>query len=228
MVMGLLSFLLAGCQSVADATGARTAAVTATEQRMAGQIRAREDRLLERQAFQVQGGLGIWTDEESVSARVLWQQDADQLNLTLTGPLGMGTLELVSTAAGASITRGDTLLATGRSPDDTLRRVLALAAPVPVGELAFWIRGLPGNANSVARDTQGRLLSLRYVDDEGTSWHARFRRYSSWDGVQVPALITASGGDYSVRLVLKDWLYPTPSAAPEKVGPYIRLPIPGR
>ena len=155
--------------------------------------------------FGFRGGLGIWTDEQSVSARIVWQQSKQQLQVQLSGPLGIGDMQLVDGPERAILKRAGQLVSEGPVVDQVLQEGLGLAAPVPVQQLQQWVKGLPGNAKSVETDAQGKLSSLQFMDELGTRWEARFLRYSDLDGLKVPSLITASGGEYSVRLVLKDW-----------------------
>ncbi len=222
--MACVLFSLSGCQSPRDAVSGHGA----DQDQLAALIRQRETALDARNTFQVDGGLGIWTDTESISARLDWQQNPGGLNLTLAGPLGMGTLLLIDDGTLVTLNRGGKTVAQGKVADTVLQQGLGLAAPVPVNELGFWIRGLPGNATAVVRDVEGKLSSLRYTDTQGTHWQARFRRYGVWDGIDVPSLITASGGPFSVRLRLKDWQYAAITIVPAKPESNNRLPIPGR
>jgi len=178
--------------------------------------------------FGFRGGLGIWTDEQSISARLTWQQTPEQLEVQLSGPLGIGDLQLIDKAGLAVLSRAGAPVAEGPLVDAVLQRGLQLAAPVPVRQLQQWVKGLPGNAESVEKDEQGRLSSLRYRDEQGTSWEARFLKYSILDGLPVPSLITASGGEYSVRLVLRDWRSEIISPVPDKEQSNTRLAIPTR
>lgn len=178
--------------------------------------------------FGFRGGLGIWTDEQSISARLTWQQSPEQLEVQLSGPLGIGDMQLLDRAGFAVLSRAGAAVAEGPLVDTVLQRGLQLAAPVPVRQLQQWVKGLPGNAESVEKDEQGRLSSLQYRDEQGTRWEARFLKYSNLDGLPVPSLITASGGDYSVRLVLKDWRREITSSVPEKEQSNTRLAIPTR
>ena len=223
-VMVCALFTLSGCQTPREADSGHGAAPS----QLAALIRQREAALHARNTFQVGGGLGIWTDTESISARLNWQQNPGGLNLTLAGPLGMGTLLLTDDGDLVTLNRGDKTVAQGQVADTVLQQGLGLAAPVPVNELGFWIRGLPGNATAVVRDEQGKLSSLRYIDKQGTHWQARFLRYVAWDGMDVPSLITASGGPYSVRLRLKNWQHAAITIIPARPESNNRLPIPGR
>ena len=222
--MTCVLFILSGCQSPREPASE----LGSDQESLAAQIRLREITLDARNTFQVGGGLGIWTDTESISAKLDWQQNPGGLNLTLTGPLGMGTLLLIDDGTLVTLNRGDKTVAQGKIADIVLQQGLGLAAPVPVNELSFWIRGLPGNATAVVRDEEGKLSSLRYTDTQGTKWQARILRYTAWDGLDVPSLVTASGGPYSVRLRLNNWQYAAITVVPAKPESNNRLPIPGR
>lgn len=188
----------------------------------------REHQLLELTDFKVSGGLGIWTQEQNIPARFVWLQTGKRLQLSLSGPGGIGDTRLLDENGQVTLSRGNRLLAQGDSTSRVLQQGLGLQAPIPLDQISFWVRGLPGSANSVVRDAQGRLSSVRFTDEVGVHWQARFRQYTMFEGVTVPALITASGGQYSVRLVLKKWQLPSTSVVPSSTKSNKRLPIPGR
>lgn len=216
-----LLLLISACQSVPsdDAQG-----VIASD----ADIAAREAVLLDMDSFSLSGGLGVWTDEESISAKIDWQQAPNNLVLKLSGPLGLGGMTLLDDGQAVTLHRGNRLLATGDSTDVVLQNGLGLLAPVPLEQIRLWVRGLPGAAISVVRDAQGRLSSLSFKDKQGTSWQARFLRYTKLEEVSVPSLITASGGPYSVRLRLKNWQLMPISVVPELLESNNRLAIPSR
>ncbi|MFK7856408.1 MAG: lipoprotein insertase outer membrane protein LolB [Granulosicoccus sp.] len=219
-----LTALIAACQSVSD----QSAGPDLNEAAQAARVDAREARLGEIDTFSLNGALGIWTDQESISAKINWQQQQDTLNLKITGPLGLGDLTLQDNGRLVTLERGNQLLASGESGDLVLQDALALNAPVPLEQIRLWVKGLPGNANSVVRDTQGKLSSLRFKDKQGIGWQARFLRYTPIDEVFLPSLITASGGPYSLRLRLKNWQLVPTSVVPEKPESNKRLAIPSR
>ena len=165
--------------------------------------------------FSVRGGLGLWNDERSVSARVTWRQTGETLDIGLVAPLGLGSARLLREDGRAVLFRGNAPPLTGESADRVLQRALGLDAPLPLDQLAAWLRGLPGEASDVRRDEAGRLRSLRWTDEGGTRWQARVLDYArAPSGVEtgagepvleLPSLVTARGAGYRMRLVLRDW-----------------------
>jgi len=168
--------------------------------------------LQQRTAWSASGALGIWTEPDSsvpqqnITASVQWAERGDTLDVTLRGPLGIGEMKLHADSAGASLKRGNSNVA-GANPDSLVQQALGLSVPVPFSELSQWMRGLTGQANSVSYDGVGRLQSLRYADGVGVTWQVQILRYAAVDGLQVPEIITAKGGPYNIRLVLKRWRF---------------------
>ncbi len=155
--------------------------------------------------FAVSGGLGIWTAEQNISSRMRWQQQGEDFFFNLTAPLGMASIKLDHQEQTTTVSRGDVVVARSADPGVALQQALGLTIPVPVDQIAQWLKGQPGSANDTEYDDAGLLRSLRYIDQTGTRWDAVVRNRTSFQGARVPALITATGGPYQVRIVLKDW-----------------------
>lgn len=190
--------------------------------------------LQQRTVWSASGALGIWTEpdetrvpRQNITASVQWAESENALDITLRGPLGIGEMILQANASGARLKRGNTE-ELGSNPDTLVQQALGLSVPVPFSELSLWMRGLPGQANSVTYDGVGRLQSLRYVDGGGVSWRAQINRYTIADSLQVPEIITATGGPYNIRLVLKRWSFDTVETvnSPVTKGSEGRLRIP--
>lgn len=206
----------------------------------AEQIVTREARLQDFDRFRVKGGLGIWNDQVSHSARIDWQQREERFDIALTGPFGVGSVRLTRDEDGARLQRGDAEPFSDASADRLLQGVLGLEAAVPIDQLALWIRGLPGDAEHVTRDQQGRLDSLRWRDASGASWQARILDYTRVAELDLPSLVSARGAGYALRLKLRDWtdsgdaestddsLEVTPASATGNPNDKRRLIIPGR
>ncbi len=177
--------------------------------------------------FEVSGGLGIWTEEENISTRMLWQQRADDFSFDLTAPLGVASLKVDQLDNHTTVTRGNAVVGSSSNPGIALQQALGLSIPVPVSQIAQWLKGQPGKADSSKFDEAGLLKSMRYTDQSGIRWNAVIRKRTLFQDAQVPALITATGGPYNVRIVLNRWkaLEPTPAeVTPAKIPERLVIP----
>jgi len=177
--------------------------------------------------FEVRGGLGIWTKDENISSRMNWQQRADDFSFDLSAPLGMAALKVEHLNNRTTVTRGNTVVARASDPGIALQQALGLSVPVPVAQIEQWMKGQPGDADSSKLDEAGLLKSMEYTDASGIAWRAVIRQRTMFQNAQVPALITAQGGPYNVRILLKTWkpLQADP-AKPDTPKPTQRLTIP--
>ncbi len=165
--------------------------------------------------FAVSGGLGIWTTTENISSRMRWQQRGDDFTFDLTAPLGLASIKLAHQNHSTTVSRGDVVVARSANPGVALQQALGLAIPVPVSQIAQWLKGQPGSASATQYNDAGLLRSLQYTDQSGTRWDAVVRDRTSFQGARVPSLITASGGPYQVRIVLKEWQALSDEPSPE-------------
>jgi len=157
-------------------------------------------------SFQVSGGLGVWTAEESISTRVVWQQMAEDFDILIRLPAGLSTVRVTRQNGQAVVRSGSADPVSGPSASRLLQQALGLGAAVPVEQMSLWIKGVPGEqAENVTFDEQGRLASMDYVDAQNTRWRAKVLKYTVFENTYVPATILATGGPYNVRLVLKKW-----------------------
>ena len=181
--------------------------------------------------FGVTGGLGVWTDDQSISTRIDWRQQGEDFNVLVEAPAGLASMRLVQMGGVASIQRGQQAPVTGRDASSLLQQALGLEAQIPIEEVALWIRGLPGSASDTTFDQKGRLLSMVYRDSAGVTWRAKVRDYTNFAGTPVPALISATGGPYNLRIVLKSWnelVADQTANSASQPAPKPRLRVPGR
>jgi len=88
----------------------------------------------------------------------------------------------------------------GRDPDPLVEA--AVGWPIPVAELAWWIRGLipPDQRHDVHYADDGTLAAA--VTEP---WAIEFQRFSQVGSVLMPARVQADSEPYRVRVVLRDW-----------------------
>lgn len=88
----------------------------------------------------------------------------------------------------------------GRHPDPLVE--MAVGWPIPVAELAWWIRGLipPEKRHQVSFAEDG---TLAFAITE--PWSIDFQRFSQAGPVLMPSRIQADSDPYRVRIVLRNW-----------------------
>ena len=221
---------VAGCVTVP----VDTASVVAKEER--------RRHLLALNDWQLDGRIGLTSSREAISGDISWQQQGDDFSLSLAGPLGRG-LAITQSQAGASLSVSGQGTVRGTNAENLLSG--ALGIPVPLEQMATWVKGLADDSTSPAYDRFGRLVQLGYTDASGVRWLARIRRYlqvdtsvfSDLDSVGVeqidlPGLIEITGDDYEIRLLVKQWLSVTANGSADNQTPTDnagsgRLTIPG-
>lgn len=182
-------------------------------------------------SFRVSGGLGVWTDAESLSTRVVWQQMADDFDILIRLPAGLSTVRVTRKNGQAVLRNGSSQPVVGQSASRLMQQALRLDVAVPIEQMSLWIKGVPGEqAEEVQYDDQGRLTSMVYLDAQNTRWRAKILKYTAFKNTYVPATILATGGPYTVRLVLKDWSseLDTLVSVSETGSSAERLKVPGR
>ncbi len=183
------------------------------------------------------GRISLSNSTEGFSAALNWQQARTDFDLTLTAILGQRALHVRQAGGAATLSARGRPTTTGTDAELLITRELGVR--VPLQQLAFWVRGLPGNAGDPVYDQAGRLQKLAYTDVDGTRWRAEFLRYQVIDSLELPALISVvgeyAGDDYNIRLSLKDWsegqliapLKPELQPQQQEPAPGGRLAIPG-
>ena len=111
--------------------------------------------------FAIDGRLSAKRGSDGATANFAWNHEPGRDRIDLASPFGQvlarvdgGTNRVVVERPGG---------ATETYPDWNTMTIALLGAPVPVDDLAFWIRGAAreGGAASVERDAIGRVLVLR-------------------------------------------------------------------
>jgi outer membrane lipoprotein LolB len=111
--------------------------------------------------FAIDGRLSAKRGSDGASASFVWNHEPGRDRIDLASPFGQvlarvdgGTNRVVLERPGG---------ATETYPDWSTMTIALLGAPVPVDDLAFWIRGAAreGGAASVERDATGRVQVLR-------------------------------------------------------------------
>jgi len=93
-------------------------------------------------AFRVTGGLGVWTDQESISTRVVWQQVAGNFDIHIRLPAGLSSVRVTQNNGQATVRNGSAEPVTGESASLLLQQALGLGVAVPIEQMTVGEHGL--------------------------------------------------------------------------------------
>jgi outer membrane lipoprotein LolB len=157
--------------------------------------------LLQLQDFSLAGRAALPTGSASVD----WQQQADVSKVKLSGPLGVGSLQLEYSAARLRLQSSRGL----RLVDDEAEQVLVreLGFVPPFDALRYWIRGLPAPGDAAAQETRDADGMLQELQQQG--WHVRYDRRVTVNtragALQLPQKLTATRDALQLKLVIDRW-----------------------
>jgi len=190
----LLAGVLSGCETVPE-----SAEPVAVDDPVV-EFESRQAVLGNIQQWFARGRLVLATATDSDNATVRWDQRADGYTIRLSGPLGVGAVELRGSDGEVVLTADDKQY---RAPDaDTLLRDVAGMA-VPVNGLRYWLMGLVAPGEEVVElrfDNGGRL---EYLEQGG--WKIRYLRYSKTDLLDMPTKVFMDSVQVRARIVVQEW-----------------------
>jgi len=157
------------------------------------------------------GRLAIAVGPEGGSGSFTWLQHGGTTDLQVRGPLGAGSMRIVTDGQAVTVTD-----ANGLSVDTAAARTqirARLGTDLPLAEMRYWMLGLtaPG---SVAQVGASEIDSSRVIDQGG--WTVSYDPFSTAHGWSVPARLTVTNGAARIKVVVDDWHLP--AAVPAKPG----------
>jgi len=150
--------------------------------------------------WSVSGRLALSDGDRGGSLSMRWQAQGDSHLITLGTLVGGRQWRLSFDADSAILEGSDVGRLVGPEPDPLVEA--AIGWPIPVSDLAWWVRGLvpPERAREIRYADDGTLASA-----EAAPWSLVFERYSDYASTVLPSRIEAESGDYRVRMVLRNW-----------------------
>lgn len=148
------------------------------------------------------GRVGVKTADDGFNASLRWTQDRDRFTARLSGPLGIGTVQLEGNGQSVTLTDKDGVRTRLRDVEPELLRRYGWT--IPVQSLPYWALGIPDPARPAETETDeaGRLTRL----SQG-GWDVGVDRYRDGGGQQLPGRITASSSSTRVRIVVDGWYF---------------------
>lgn len=148
------------------------------------------------QRWQVLGKVAIKTAEQRDSASFSWQQQQDNFEISLFGPLNQLGARLSGDSSWVEL-QTDEGSYNARSPEQLLERHLGWQ--LPIRHIQWWVRGLPAPGYPMTL----QLANERLSELNQAGWSISYSRYSATNS--HPEKIRLSHPKLDVTLIIKEW-----------------------
>lgn len=159
----------------------------------------------ERDAWDLQGKIGLRSANDAGSALLSWRQRQADYRLVLSGALGLGKLVLDGSADGVNWIGRDGQRRSHANPEALIRELWGWQ--VPVASLPFWVRGLPDPAHELVAPVFEGGLATRF---EQAGWIVEPQAYRPVDGIVLPTRVRLQGQDAVLTVSISRWSFATP------------------
>ena len=153
--------------------------------------------------WMAQGRIAVSGPAGGGSGSFDWQQRATHAQVQIRGPIGIGSIHLEVDGDAANPTlKVETAKGQVLESDAAWNELESqLGAPVPAGNLRFWMLGLaaPGDHEWRPQDVDGVTRLLQ------GGWQIDYQNYSAEPGLNVPMRIRATSGEARVKIVIDRW-----------------------
>lgn len=155
-------------------------------------------------AWQLEGRVAIAAGDEGWTASLGWQQDGERLDVSFSGPLGVGSARIAGTPERLEVhtTDGEHFM-TGDPERDLY---LHLGWTAPLDRMPYWVLGLPGPGSDYQLEVDAAGRPVQLVQGE---WTVDYIDYLLLDGLPperaLPRKIEMRRQDVRIRLVVGEW-----------------------
>lgn len=160
---------------------------------------AHQQQLQKLDPWSLQGRVAINDGHSGSNANFTWQQQQQNFDIALSGPLGMGHVTVSGTPSTATLKTGQGLQHAA-TPELLLQQQLGWN--LPVTPLIYWIRGMP-TPHFPAKYTLDQRHRLAQLSQAG--WQINYLNYMAVNGIELPAKIQLVHTSLQVRIIIYDW-----------------------
>jgi outer membrane lipoprotein LolB len=153
-----------------------------------------------RTTFDLTGRIGVAAAQDGFNAKLRWQQQGKQSQLSLDGPLGVGGVRIASNGESLTVTnsRGEQLDSAAARREIETR----LGFEPPIASLRYWVLGVPDPSHP-AKETLDDTQRLSALEQDG--WQIAYTGYADVKGEALPSKMTLTRDTTRVRLVVDSW-----------------------
>ncbi|MEZ0149544.1 MAG: lipoprotein insertase outer membrane protein LolB [Candidatus Reddybacter sp.] len=154
--------------------------------------------------WQIKGKLAYRNSEDSGSAWFDWTQHGDNFTIYLSGPFGVGTVQITGNAQAITLSQPGEADISSHSSSALTRRLFGWQ--LPVEQMRYWVRGMPANASGQALETFNKEGLLDTLQEDG--WQININHYQAGPRGPLPGKIKGSSNELAFTLLLKAWSFP--------------------
>lgn len=145
------------------------------------------------------GSVAIHTQQKGFNASFNWQQQNNNYSIALFGPLGVNRVQLTGNQQQVTLQTGNKTVR-ANTPEQLLQYELGWS--LPVSDLVYWLRGLPG-PDTRSRQSYDINNHLVHLTQQG--WTIIYLRYIDVNGVDLPNRLLLSNSKLQIRIVITQW-----------------------
>lgn len=160
----------------------------------------RRARLRALNAFELSGRVAVVANGQGFDANLHWRQQGTRSRIDLSGPLGLGGVQVVANGPRLDVaTSGGRKLTSAQAREQL---TASLGFEPPLGSLRYWLLGVPDPAAPCSKqlDPQHRIAAMQQK-----GWRIDYLRYMPAGGYWLPQRVTLRRGGVRVRLLIGHW-----------------------
>ena len=168
------------------------------EQAPAGSWQAQQNTLSQLQNWQLTAKLGIITPDERGSLSLFWRQNSNDYRMNLTNVVGKRVFDLSRSGQDVQLIDSKGEVHQASNARDLVQELTGW--DLPVEQLAYWIKGLPGAGDTVTYDEHLRPNTI-----SAHGWQLQYLGYTQIDGLWLPSRLNLTHDDTQLRLAISQW-----------------------
>ena len=140
--------------------------------------------------WSLKGKIGVSAGKDRGNFGIDWQQQGEDFEINLLGPLGIGVARLRGDEGGVLLQLPGKSELYAATADELL--VATMGLNIPVSQMKYWVRGVPAPGRS--KKTARGFIQL--------GWTVEYLEYQK----ALPVRIKASRPEVNIAMVIRQWI----------------------
>ena len=152
--------------------------------------------------WQLNARIAITTPEDSVTASLSWEKNADLFDFLISGAFGTTYAHLTQEKDQARLIIPDSEPLTHQNADFLLQQTLGWE--FPISALSYWVKGLPSGhpREEIIYNEAGSIILIKL-----DLWTIELSKHKRFQGYLMPKMVKVNHPNVKMKLVAKKWLF---------------------